>query len=153
MSRGYWLVKSEPYKYAFATLIRDGQTMWDGVRNYEARNNLRAMKVGDLILFYHSNEGKEIVGVARVVREAYADPTAEGEDWSVVDIEPVKALKAPVSLDAIRAEPRLAEIALLKRSRLSVVPVSKADFELILEMGKTRSLSRGRAVRTGAKSS
>jgi predicted RNA-binding protein with PUA-like domain len=138
MSRQYWLMKSEPFKYSFAQLLRDGRTMWDGVRNYEARNYLRAMKAGDLALFYHSNEGKAVVGVARIKREAYPDPTAPGEDWSVVDLEPVVTIKAAVSLDAIRSETDLADIALLKRSRLSVVPVSKEHFEKILKMGKTR---------------
>ncbi len=138
MSRSYWLMKSEPTKYSFAQLVRDGQTMWDGVRNFEARNSMRAMKAGDLVLFYHSNEGKAVVGVARVKREAYADPTAEGEDWSAIDIEPVVQLKAQVSLDTIRSEPALTEIFLLKRSRLSVVPVSKDHFDRILKMGKTK---------------
>jgi predicted RNA-binding protein with PUA-like domain len=131
-------MKSEPFKYSFAQLLRDGQTTWDGVRNFEARNNLRAMKAGDLVLFYHSSEGKAVAGVARVVKEAYADPTAEGEDWSVVDIAPVAPLKVQVSLEAIRNEPVLAEIALLKRSRLSVVPVAKEHFDKILKMGKTK---------------
>jgi predicted RNA-binding protein with PUA-like domain len=138
MSRQYWLMKTEPFKYSWATLVRDGKAMWDGVRNYEARNSLRAMKVGDVALFYHSNEGKAVVGVARIERDAYPDPTAPGEDWSVVDLEPVVPLKVPVTLDAIRSEPDLAEIALLKRSRLSVVPVSKEHFDKILKMGKTR---------------
>jgi predicted RNA-binding protein with PUA-like domain len=135
--RQYWLMKSEPFKYSFAQLVRDGATMWDGVRNFEARNNLRAMKVGDLGLFYHSSEGKAVVGVARIKRAAYADPTAPGEDWSVVDLEPVAPLKAAVSLDAIRSEADLTEIALLKKPRISVVPVSKAQFDQILRMGKT----------------
>jgi predicted RNA-binding protein with PUA-like domain len=138
MSRQYWLMKSEPSKYSFAQLTRDGQTMWDGVRNFEARNHMRAMKAGDLVLFYHSSDGKEIVGVARIKRDAYADPTAPGEDWSVVDVEPLAPLKAHVSLEAIRSEPDLAEIALLKRSRLSVVPVSKDHFDRILKMAKTK---------------
>ena len=138
MTRQYWLMKSEPLKYSFAQLLRDGQTMWDGVRNFEARNNMRAMKAGDLVLFYHSNEGKAVAGIARVKREAYPDPTAEGEDWSVVDIEPVLPLKAQVTLEAIRSEPTLAEISLLKRSRLSVVPVSKEHFDRVVKMGKTR---------------
>ncbi len=138
MSRQYWLMKSEPLKYSYQQLVRDGQTMWDGVRNFEARNNLRGMKVGDLVLFYHSNDGKAVVGVARVKREAYADPTAPDEDWSVVDVEPVTAIKAPVSLDAIRSEPDFADIALLKRARISVVPVSKDHFERVLKMGKTK---------------
>jgi predicted RNA-binding protein with PUA-like domain len=138
MSRQYWLMKSEPFKYSFAQLVRDKKTVWDGVRNFEARNNMRSMKAGDLVLFYHSNEGKSIVGVARIKREAYADPTAEGEDWSVVEIEPVAPMKLPVSLEAIRGEPDLAEISLLKRSRLSVVPIAKEHFDRILKMGKTR---------------
>jgi predicted RNA-binding protein with PUA-like domain len=141
MSRQYWLMKSEPFKYPFAQLVRDGSTMWDGVRNFEARNNLRAMKAGDLALFYHSSEGKAVVGVARIKREAYPDPTAPGEDWSVVDVEPVVVLKAAVSLDAIRAEDDLAEIALLKRSRISVVPVSKQHFDKIVKMGKTKKVA------------
>lgn len=138
MSRQYWLMKSEPSKYSFAQLTRDGHTMWDGVRNFEARNNMRAMKAGDLVLFYHSSEGKEIVGLARIKRDAYPDPTAPGEDWSVVDVEPLAPLKAHVSLEAVRSDPALAEIALLKRSRLSVVPVSKDHFDRILKMAKTK---------------
>jgi predicted RNA-binding protein with PUA-like domain len=138
MQRQYWLIKSEPFKYSFAELVRDRQTTWDGVRNYEARNNLRGMKEGDLLLFYHSNEGKSVVGVARVKREAYADPTAPEEDWSVVDVEPVVPFKAHVSLEAIRSDPLLAEVALLKKPRISVVPVSKEHFDRILRMGKTK---------------
>src|SRR5450432_2421655 len=113
----YWLIKSEPYKYSFAQLEKDGKTRWDGVRNFEARNHLRAMKKGELALFYHSNEGKEVVGIARVQREAYADPTAEEGDWSAVDFAPVTKLAAPVSLADIRANSALAGMALLKRSR------------------------------------
>jgi predicted RNA-binding protein with PUA-like domain len=131
-------MKSEPFKYSFAQLVRDGQTAWDGVRNYEARNNLRAMKVADLVLFYHSNEGKAVAGVARVKRAAYPDPTAEGEDWSAVDVEPVVPLKNQVSLDDIRGEPKLAEMALLRKPRLSVVSVTKEEFEQVLRMGKTK---------------
>ncbi|WP_437282361.1 EVE domain-containing protein [Sorangium sp. So ce327] len=139
MSRRYWLMKSEPQKYSFAQLVRDGQTMWDGVRNFEARNNMRAMKQGDLVLFYHSSEGKAVAGVARVKREAYPDPTADAdEDWSVVDIEPVAPFKVQVSLDTIRGDESLAEISLLKRSRLSVVPVSKEHFDRVLKLGKTK---------------
>ena len=138
MPRSHWLMKSEPFKYSFAQLLRDGTTTWDGVRNFEARNNLRAMKAGDLVLFYHSNEGKAVAGVAKITREAYPDPTAEGEDWSVVELAPVLPLKVQVSLEDIRSEPDLAEIALLKRSRLSVVPVSKEHFDRILKMGKTK---------------
>src|SRR4051794_36473603 len=102
MPTKYWLMKSEPYKYSFAQLVKDKTTMWDGVRNFEARNHMRSMQLGDLVLFYHSNDGKSVVGVARVARTAYADPTATDEDWSVVDIEPVVPLKAQVSLDTIR---------------------------------------------------
>ena len=138
MPRSYWLMKSEPFKYSFAQLLRDGSTTWDGVRNFEARNNLRAMKAGDLVLFYHSSEGKAVAGVAKITREAYPDPTAEGEDWSVVELAPVLPLKLQVSLEDIRSEPDLAEIALLKRSRLSVVPVSKEHFDRVLKMGKTK---------------
>lgn len=138
MSRQYWLMKSEASKYSFAQLLRDQKTMWDGVRNFEARNSMRAMKVGDLALFYHSSDGKSVVGVVRVTRDAYPDPTAQGEDWSVVDIEPVTPFKVPVSLEAIRSEPDLAESALLKRSRLSVVPIAKEHFDRILKMGKTK---------------
>jgi predicted RNA-binding protein with PUA-like domain len=134
----HWLVKSEPYKYAFDALVRDRRTTWDGVRNFEARNNLRAMKKGDLLLYYHSNEGKEIAGIAKVARTAYADPTAEEGDWSVVDIAPVKALAVPVSLDTIRSDKKLVSMQLLKRSRLSVVPVTPAEFERVLELGKTK---------------
>lgn len=133
----YWLVKSEPSVYPWSKLVADGRAVWDGVRNFEARNNLRAMKKGDLCLFYHSNEGKEIVGVARVVREAYQDPTTK-EDWSVVDVEPVKALTAPLPLAAIKAHPTLKNMALVKRSRLSVVPVTKAELDAVLAASKTK---------------
>lgn len=138
MATAHWLAKSEPYKYSFDALVRDKRTVWDGVRNFEARNNLRAMKKGDLVLFYHSNEGKEIVGIARVVREAYPDPTAPGEDWSVVDVAPVKRLRTPVGLATIKADARLSKMALVRRSRLSVVPVTPAEFDRILELGETK---------------
>ena len=136
--RAHFLVKSEPYKYSFAELCRDGQTRWDGVRSFEARNNLRAMRVGDRVLFYHSNEGKEVVGVAQVLTAAYPDPTAPGEDWSVVDLMPVIALTKPVTLATIKAEPRLAAINLLRRSRLSVVPITAAEFALLLQLSGTK---------------
>jgi predicted RNA-binding protein with PUA-like domain len=134
----HFLVKSEPYKYPFAQLQKDKRTTWDGVRNFEARNNLRAMKKGDLLLFYHSNEGKEIVGIAKVAREAYPDPTAEGEDWSVVDIAPVKALAKTVTLAAIKADAKLADMQLLRRSRLSVVPVTPEEFERVMSLSGTK---------------
>ena len=134
----HWLVKSEPFKYAFDALLEDKKTSWDGVRNFEARNNLRAMSVGDLLLFYHSNEGKQIVGIAKVAKAAYPVPTAEEGDWSVVDVAPVKRLTEPVSLDTIRADKKLSGMQILKRSRLSVVPVTPDEFKRVLELGKTK---------------
>jgi len=134
----YWLVKSEPFKYPFERLVKDGRTTWDGVRNFQARNNLRAMKTGDLLLFYHSNEGKEIVGVAKVAKPAYPDPTATDGDWSVVDVAPVKPLAVPVPLATIREDAKLADMQMLRRSRLSVVPVTGAEFKRVLELGKTK---------------
>lgn len=132
----HWLTKSEPFKYSFEQLVKDGGTRWDGVRNYEARNNLRAMAVGDLCLFYHSLESpKAVVGVARVSRAAYPDPT--DEDWSCVDVEPVAALARPVTLDAIRGRKGLASTEMLRRNRLSVTRVTAAEFRTILKMGGT----------------
>jgi predicted RNA-binding protein with PUA-like domain len=139
MATQYWLVKSEPFKYSWAQLQKDKRTRWDGVRSFEARNNLRAMKKDDLVLFYHSNEGKEVVGIAKVLKEAYADPSAEDGDWSAVDLAPYKALTQPVTLATIRADPKLADFALLRRSRLSVVPATKAEFERILGLAKTKA--------------
>jgi predicted RNA-binding protein with PUA-like domain len=132
-----WLVKSEPSVYGFDRLVREKKTRWDGVRNFEARNNLRAMKKGDLVLYYHSNEGKAVVGVARVVKEAYPDPTTD-EDWSVVDLAPVKALASPVTLADIKKNPKLAKIGLVTKSRLSVMPVSKPELDEILRLGGTK---------------
>jgi predicted RNA-binding protein with PUA-like domain len=130
-------MKSEPFKYAWDDLVRDGRTFWDGVRNFEARNNLAAMKRGDLALFYHSNEGKEVVGVVEIVKESYPDPTSDDPAWVVVDVEPRVAFREPVSLGTIKADPALREIALVRRSRLSVVPLTPREFEHILELGKT----------------
>ena len=132
----HWLVKSEPYKYSWADLQKDGWTYWDGVRNYQARNNLRAMRRGDKVLYYHSNEGMEVVGVARVRREAYPDPTSETDRWSVVDIEPIKTLKRPVTLQEIKQEPALEDMALVQQSRLSVMPVIKEHYDIILEKSR-----------------
>jgi predicted RNA-binding protein with PUA-like domain len=132
----YWLVKSEPDVYPFEQLQKDGRTNWDGVRNYQARIHLRAMKAGDLVLYYHSNEGKAVVGIARVVREAYQDPTTD-EDWSAVDIEPVKPFVAPVTLAAMRKMRPLAKMVMLKSGRLSVSPVTKGQFDALLAAGKT----------------
>ena len=138
MARSFWLIKSEPFKYAWDELVADGWTYWDGVRNYEARNNLQAMRVGDLALYYHSNEGKEVVGVARVKKSAYPDPTTDDERWVVVDVEPVKALKEPVSLATVKADPKLAQMGLVTRGRLSVTPVTAPEFRRVLELGKTK---------------
>ncbi|MEO6833022.1 MAG: EVE domain-containing protein [Chitinophagaceae bacterium] len=132
----YWLIKSEPNKYSWDDLLKDGSTVWNGVRNYAARNNLRDMEKGDKLLFYHSNIGKEIVGIAKVIKTHYQDPTTEEEAWLAVDVAPVKALKKPVTLAAIKATPALQTMALIKLSRLSVSPVTQEEFELILEMGK-----------------
>jgi predicted RNA-binding protein with PUA-like domain len=131
----HWLVKQEPSKYPFAQLQKDKTTRWDGVRNYQARNNLRAMKRGDAVLYYHSVEGKAIVGLCRVVREAYPDPTAEDGDWSVVDLQAVRAFPVPVTLDQIKDTPALRDVALLKQSRLSVMPLRPPEFRAILNMG------------------
>ncbi|MCP5058121.1 MAG: EVE domain-containing protein [bacterium] len=136
-ARSYWLVKSEPFKYAWDEFVKDGSTYWDGVRNYTARNNLQAMKENDRVLYYHSNEGKEIVGVAKVIRESYPDPTTSDERWVVVDLAPVKQLKEPVTLATIKADATLKKMELVRQSRLSVVPVEKAQFERILKLAKT----------------
>ena len=133
-----WLVKSEPFKYSWQQFVTDGKARWDGIRNFEARNNLRAMKKGDLCLFYHSNEGKEIVGVAEVVREAYPDPTADEGDWSVVDLAPKKPLAVPVSLATIKADKKLTDIEMLRRNRLSVTKILPAELTHILKLAKTK---------------
>ncbi len=138
MARQYWLIKSEPNTYPYQKLVSDGRATWDGVRNFQARNNLRAMKKGDLAFFYHSNIGKEVVGIATVTREAYPDPTAKGEDWSVVDFAPAFALKQPVTLETIKNDPAFAGLQLITHSRLSVVPVSEPHFQHILDLGGTK---------------
>jgi predicted RNA-binding protein with PUA-like domain len=134
MARQYWLIKSEPSTYSFERLVADGGTRWDGVRNFSARNNLRAMKKGDLCLFYHSGEGKAVVGVARVAREAYPDPTTK-EDWSAVDVEPVRAMRRPVELGEMRADKALGKMMIFRQGRLSVVPVTTREFEAVLKLG------------------
>jgi predicted RNA-binding protein with PUA-like domain len=139
MANAHFLIKSEPSKYSFDQLVADGRTVWDGIRSFEARNNLRAMKKGDQLLYYHSNEGKAVVGIARVAREAYPDPGAKGEDWSVVDIEPVRPLARPVTLDELRAHRVLAKMMMLRRPRLSVVPVTGEEFDAVLELAKKKS--------------
>jgi len=138
MATNYFLAKSEPSVYPFSQLVADKRTRWDGVRNFEARNNLRAMKLDDVVLFYHSNEGKEIVGLCKVVKTAYADPTAEEGDWSAVDLAPIKPLKTAVTLATIKADPELGEMLLVKRSRISVVPVTAAEFRRVLALGQTK---------------
>ena len=138
MARGYWLVKSEPFKYSWDDFTREGSTFWDGVRNAQARNNLAAMRRNDLVLYYHSNEGKEVVGVARVTKTAYPDPTSDDERWVVVDLAPVKALRRPVTLAEIKRDAALARIPLVTQSRLSVMPLEKSDFDRVLELGGTR---------------
>ena len=130
----YWLVKQEPEAYSWADLRRDGLTSWTGVRNFQARNNLRAMRKGDRVFFYHSVSEKAVVGIAEVAREAYPDPMAREGDWSAVDLRPVKALKKAVTLERIKAEPKLRDLALLRNSRLSVQPLSKEAFELICRL-------------------
>jgi predicted RNA-binding protein with PUA-like domain len=132
----YWLVKSEPVKYSWDQFLKDGRTTWDGVRNYTARNNLQAMKKGDEVLFYHSNEGLAIVGIAKVVKEAYQDPTTDEAAWVAVDLKPVRKLKTPVALADIKRVPQLENLALLKLSRLSVSPVGEAEYALLLKMGE-----------------
>ena len=130
----YWLVKSEPFKYSWEQLVKDKQTFWDGVRNYAARNNLKAMKKEDEVLFYHSNEGLEIVGIAKVAKEHYPDPTANDYTWVVVDLKPYRKLKKPVGLIQIKADKRLAGMALVKLGRLSVQPVTEKEWKIIMEM-------------------
>ncbi|EDY21592.1 protein of unknown function DUF55 [Chthoniobacter flavus Ellin428] len=134
-----WMVKSEPTAYGWSTFVDDGRTAWTGVRNFTARLNLRAMRKGDRVLFYHSVEGKEIVGLAEVAAEAYPDPTAKEGDWSCVDLVPVKPLPRPVTLAEIKENPKLQEMKLLRQSRLSVMPITPAEFAEIERMSKTKS--------------
>lgn len=134
----YWLAKSEPGTYSWADLQKVGRTAWTGVRNFQARNNLRAMQAGDRVLFYHSGETKEIVGVAKVAKAAYADPTAKEGDWVCVDLAPVKALSKSVTLTAVKADRLLADMVLVKNSRLSVQPVTAEQFNRVLEIAATK---------------
>ena len=135
----YWLAKSEPSTYSWDQLVKDKQTVWDGVRNYAARINLRAMKKGDEVLFYHSNEGTEIVGIAKVAKEAYQDPTTTDEAWVAVDLKPHKKLKKPVTLAQVKADKRLTNMALVRLGRLSVQPVTDAEWKIIMELaGESR---------------
>ena len=135
-----WMVKQEPETYSWDDFVKDGETDWTGVRNYQARNNLRAMQSGDRVLFYHSGKDKAVVGIAEVTKAAYADPTADDEQWVAVDLKPVKRLKNPVPLAAIRYDKRLSELPLIRQSQLSVMPLTKDEFETIVSTGdgKTR---------------
>lgn len=130
----YWLIKSEPFKYSWDQLVKDKQTFWDGVRNYTARNNLKSMKRGDELFFYHSNEGLEIVGIVKVIKEAYQDPTTTETAWVVVDIKPVRKLKNPVTLVQLKADKRLKSMDLIRLSRLSVGRVTDEEWAIVLEL-------------------
>jgi predicted RNA-binding protein with PUA-like domain len=134
----YWLVKSEPFKYSWEQFEKDKKTFWDGVRNYQARNNLKAMKKGDLVLWYHSNEGKEVVGIAKVVKEFYQDPTTEDPNWVVVDLAPFKKLKKSVTLEQIKEDSRLQNIALVRQGRLSVSSLLAEEFDAILDLSASK---------------
>lgn len=131
----YFLVKSEPHKYSWQKFNEDKRTMWDGVRNYQARNNLKEMKKGDLVLYYHSNEGKEVVGIAKVVKEFYQDPTTSDANWVVVDLVPVQGFQKPVSLAEIKADEQLQHISLVKQGRLSVMILKAEEFDRIVALG------------------
>lgn len=134
----YWLVKSEPTVYSWDEFLKEGQTVWSGVRNYAARLHLNGMKKEDKVMFYHSNTGLEVVGVAKVVRESYQDPTTNDERWVAVDLMPVKSLKKPVPLATIKMEKKLKNIALVRIGRLSVMPLTTKEFETLLELSDTR---------------
>ena len=131
----YWLVKSEPHKYSWEQFVKDGKTFWDGVRNYAARNNLRDMKKGDHVFFYHSNEGLAIVGIAEVLKPAYQDPTTDDPNWVVVDLKPYKTLPKPVTLETLKADDSFANMDLVRLSRLSVGKVTAAEYKKITKMG------------------
>jgi len=138
MGKNYWLVKSEPESYSWAQLVKDGGTAWTGVRNFAARNHLRAMRKADLVFFYHSGESKDVVGIARVTKEFYPDPTATEGDWSAVELVPVKALQKPVTLGTIKADRILSEIPLVRQARLSVSPFTELQFNRLLALSETK---------------
>ena len=138
MAKNYWLVKQEPETYSWADFVKEGNTAWTGIRNFQARNNLRAMSKGDPVLFYHSGESRQVVGIARVGKTAYPDPTATEGDWSGVDLVPLKALNKPVALGVIKTDKALKEILLIRNSRLSAMPLTEAQFNRILELGGTK---------------
>jgi predicted RNA-binding protein with PUA-like domain len=130
----FWLIKSEPFKYSWEKFLKDQQTFWDGVRNYQARNNLMAMELGDLCLFYHSNEGKEVVGVAEVIKTHYQDPTTAETAWVVVNVKPAYQLKNPVSLQTMKSDPRLTQMGLLRQPRLSVIALTQDEFDAVIAL-------------------
>jgi predicted RNA-binding protein with PUA-like domain len=138
MPKQYWLVKQEPEAYSWDDFVKDGRTTWTGVRNFQARNNLRAMKKGDLVFFYHSVSEKQVVGIARVDKEHYPDPTTKEGDWAVVDLVPVKTLARPVTLDQVKADKALRDMKLVRQSRLSVTPLAEAEFKRLLELAETK---------------
>lgn len=138
----YWLVKQEPETYSWSDFISDGRTDWSGVRNYQARNNLREMKTGDRVLFYHSGKDKAVVGLAEVVKSAYPDPTADDAQWVAVDLKPIKALKSPVPLAAIRYDKRLSQLPLIRQSQLSVMSLTRDEFEIIVATGDGKSRNK-----------
>jgi predicted RNA-binding protein with PUA-like domain len=138
MARQYWLVKQEPEAYSWQTFVKDGKTAWTGVRNFQARNNLRTMKAGDFALFYHSVSEKQIVGIAKVAKEAYPDPTATEGDWVCVDLAPVKTLKKPVTLEQVKADKLLKDMPLIRQSRLSVTPLTEEQFKRLMELAETK---------------
>lgn len=131
----YWLVKSEPFKYSWEQFVKDGETFWDGVRNYQARNNLQGMKKGDKVLFYHSNEGLCVVGIAQVVKEAYPDPTIDDERWVAVNLKPIKALKTPVTLAEMKQTPGLEQMGLIRQGRLSVTALTENEYKTVIKLG------------------
>ena len=132
----YWLVKSEPFKYSWDDLVKEGKSVWDGVRNYQARNNMKEMKKGDWVFFYHSNEGMEVIGLAEVKKEFFQDPTTEDPRWVVVEIVPIKKFNKTVTLKMMKSDDRLSNLALIKQSRLSVTPVGKQEFDIILSLAE-----------------
>jgi len=138
MAKNYWLVKSEPEAYSWNNFVKDGKTAWTGVRSFQARNNLRAMKEGDLVMFYHSVTDKQVIGIAKVSKEFYPDATADEGDWSAVDLAPHKPLKKAVTLEAIKADVSLKDMPLVRQSRLSVTPLTEAQFKRLLELADTK---------------
>lgn len=132
----HWLIKSEPFAYSWDDFVKAGRSVWDGVRNYQARNNLKAMAEGDWALFYHSNEGMEVVGIAQVAKEAFPDPSTDDPRWVAVEFVPVQRLEQPVTLHQIKADNRLQQIALIRQSRLSVMPIRPEEFDIILSLSQ-----------------